>query len=227
MTNQETALHPIPTSLFPPAGDVLRMASPERVGEPGYYGLPMLKKPLWGWEISLYFFGEGISSGCYVLATAAEFFGGPSYARFIRVARWISLATMMPCPPLLIADLGRPERFIHMLRVFKPSSPMNLGAWALTGFGIPVTYMALAQAPGIVPRPFRFLVELLPTPVVALLGLAPAFIMMSYPGVLLSTTSTPIWVHTRALGALLASSSMVTSAAPGLEMIHAPTFVAS
>ena len=204
---------PVPTSLFPPVSDVLQMAKPERVGEPGYYGLPMLKRPLWGWEIAVYFFGEGVSSGCYVLATAAEFFGGPTYKTFIRVARFVSLGTMRPCPPLLIADLGRPERFLHMLRVFKPSSPMNLGAWALTGFGIPVTYMALAQAPQFVPWPFRAVLTWLPSRAVALLGLAPAFIMMSYPGVLLSTTSVPMWSHTRVLGAMLASSSMVTSAA--------------
>src|SRR3954470_7209694 len=179
MTRPPLAPDPIPTSLFPPANEVLRMAGPEKVGEAGYYGLPMLKRPLWGWEIALYFFGEGISSGCYVLATAAEFFGGRSYATFIRVARFVSLATMIPCPPLLIADLGRPERFLHMLRVFKPSSPMNLGAWALTGFGIPVTILAVAQAPGIVPRRFRFLLAWAPPRVVALLGLPPALVMMS------------------------------------------------
>src|SRR3954468_16241920 len=213
MSRPPLAPDPIPTSLFPPANEVLRMAGPEKVGEPGYYGLPMLKRPLWGWEIALYFFGEGISSGCYVLATAAEFFGGKSYATFIRVARFVSLGTMMPCPPLLIKDLGRPELFLHMLRVFKPSSPMNLGAWALTGFGIPVTFLSLAYVPGIVPRPFRFLLTRMPTRIGALFGLPPAFIMMSYPGVLLSTTSTPLWAQTRWLGALLASSSMVTSAA--------------
>ena len=153
MTAEQITDAPLPVSLFPPSNEVLRMAQPERVHEPGYYGLPMLKKPLWGWEIALYFFGEGVSSGAYVLATAAEFFGGRDYATFIRVARLLSLATMMPCPPLLIKDLGRPERFIHMLRVFKPSSPMNLGAWALMGFGIPVTYLGVAQAPRILPQP--------------------------------------------------------------------------
>ncbi|HLK69101.1 MAG TPA: NrfD/PsrC family molybdoenzyme membrane anchor subunit [Bryobacteraceae bacterium] len=211
--SSQLALEPIPASLLPPAGNMLRIGAPGRAPEPTYYGLPMLKKPLWSWEIALYFFGEGISSGCFVLATAAEFFGGKDYARFIRVARFVSFATMIPCPPLLIADLGRPERFLHMLRVFKPSSPMNLGAWALTGFGVPVTILALAHAPGLVPRPFRLLLRRAPAKWLVLLGLGPAFIMMSYPGVLLATTSTPIWTRTRALGALLASSSMVTSAA--------------
>src|SRR5690242_16858281 len=211
MTTMPMPREPIPTSLFPPANEVLRMAGPAKAAEAGYYGLPMLKRPLWGWEIAFYFFGEGISAGCYVLATAADFFGGPEYKTFIRVSRFVSLATMMPCPPLLVADLGRPERFLHMLRVFKPASPMNLGAWALTGFGIPVTILAVAQAPGIVPRRFRFLFACVPARVVALLGLPPALVMMSYPGVLLSTTSTPLWTHTRMLGALLAASSMVTA----------------
>ncbi len=213
MIAEPATVDPIPVSLFPPANEVLRMAGPERAGEPGYYGMPILKKPLWRWEIALYFFGEGVSSGAYVLATAAEFFGGPAYRRFIRVSRILSLLTMMPCPPLLIADLGRPERFLHMLRVFKPSSPMNLGAWALTGFGIPVTYLGLEQMPWIVPQRYRFLLRYVPRRVAMLLGLGPAFIMMSYPGVLLSITSVPLWMRTRMLGALLASSSMVTSAA--------------
>jgi formate-dependent nitrite reductase membrane component NrfD len=189
------------------------MAKPEKVGEPGYYGLPMLKRPLWGWEIALYFFGEGVSSGAYVLATLADLLGGARYRRFVRISRFVSLATMMPCPPLLVADLGRPERFLHMLRVFKPSSPMNLGAWALTGFGVPVTILAASEIPRIVPRPLRFLLTKTPTRIVSLLGFPPALFMMSYPGVLLSTTSVPLWSHTRMLGALLASSSMVTSAA--------------
>lgn len=189
----ELLVAPVPSSPLPPAVEVL---APETIAEPGYYGLPMLKKPLWGWQIALYFFGEGISSGCYLLATAAEWYGGRDRRAFCRVARVVSLATMMPCPALLIADLGRPERFIHMLRVFRPSSPMNLGAWALTGFGIPVTILGLVSSRG-----------------VALLGLAPAFVMLSYPGVLLSSTSTPVWIRSRLLGALLASSSMVTAAA--------------
>jgi formate-dependent nitrite reductase membrane component NrfD len=213
MTTDQLALEPIPTPLLPPAREVLQLARPEKAGEPGYYGLPMLKRPLWGREVALYFFAEGISAGCYVLAAAAEFFGGPSHKKVVRFARFISFGAMVPCPTLLIGDLGRPERFLHMLRVFKPSSPMNLGAWSLTALGIPVTCLALAQAPGLSPRPLRGALQWLPSRPVALLGLPPAFIMMSYPGVLLATTSTPMWAHTRALGALLASSSMATSAA--------------
>jgi len=176
---QQALLDIAPTSLFPPASDVVRMASPERVAEPGYYSLPMLKRPLWRWEIAIYFFGEGISSGCYVLATAADLFGGGRYRRLIRAARYISWLTMIPCPPLLIADLGRPERFHHMLRIFKPLSPMNLGSWALFGFGQPVTYLALQEAAGQFPELCRTFVRWAPRRVVAVVGLPFALIMLA------------------------------------------------
>jgi formate-dependent nitrite reductase membrane component NrfD len=201
-----------PTSLFPPPSEVVRMASPAGVAEAGYYGLPALKRPLWGWEIALYFFGEGISSGCYVLATAADFFGDGHHRQLIRAARYISWLTMVPCPPLLIADLGRPERFHHMLRIFKPLSPMNLGAWALLGFGQPVTYLALQEAAGHLPAVLRPFVRWAPRRVVALLGLPFALTMLAYPGVLLSMTSTPVWTRSRLTGPLLGASSMAMSA---------------
>ena len=205
---QQALVATAPTSLFPTVNDVVRMASPERVGEPGYYGLPMLKRPLWRWEIAIYFFGEGISAGTYVLATMADLFGGGRYRRLIRAARYISWLTMVPCPPLLIADLGSPARFHHMLRIFKPLSPMNLGAWALFGFGQPVTYLALQEAAGQLPALCRPFVRWAPRRVVAILGLPFALIMLAYPGVLLSMTSTPIWTRTRLLGALLGASSV-------------------
>jgi formate-dependent nitrite reductase membrane component NrfD len=169
----------------------------------GYYGLPMLKRPLWGWEIAFYFFCEGISSGTYILATLADVCGGGRYPGLIRNARYIAFATVLPCPPLLIADLGRPERFHHMLRIVKLRSPMSLGAWALLGFSQPVALLALVQFAGL---------GFIPARALSLAGLPFAFFMLAYPGVLLSTTSIPIWARTRWLGALLGSSSMATAA---------------
>ncbi|MDE3196342.1 MAG: polysulfide reductase NrfD [Acidobacteriota bacterium] len=174
-----------------------------------YYGLPMLKRPRWGWEIALYFFSEGISSGSFILGTMAELFGEGCEDGLARQARYLSLATLLPCPPLLIADLGRPERFHHMMRVFKPSSPMNLGAWALTGFSQPVVLLAFARFSGSRRIPSRAL---------GIAGLPFAFFMMCYPGVLLSTTSIPVWARSPWLGALLGTSSMA-SAASALSLI--------
>src|SRR6266567_4562737 len=72
----------------------------------------------------------------------ADMSGNKRLRELARAAYDVSFLTVLPCPPLLIADLGRPERFHHMLRVFKPMSPMNLGAWTLTGFSIPLTVIA-------------------------------------------------------------------------------------
>src|ERR1043166_7325992 len=169
---------------------------------PSYDAVPILKQPKWGWEIALYFFCEGISAGAYLLATVAEIVGRGRFRRLSRAGYLTSFATLLPCPPLLIADLGRPERFNHMVRVFKPTSPMNLGAWSLSGFGAAVTATAAHQlltdgAGG----------------VAGALGLPFAITMISYPGVLLATTSTPVWSKSRFLGALMACSSVSTGAA--------------
>lgn len=194
-----------------PTYDVQKRAEPEGVHKGGYYGIPILKRPFWKWEIALYFFFEGVSAGSFILCSAAEFTGGETYRGLIRKGRYLSFATLLPCPPLLIADLGRPERFHHMLRIFKKSSPMNHGAWALTGYG---AFAALATA-----------LELLGgrgTRIAALLGAPFAFVMVSYPGVLLSTTSIPVWAHTHVLGSLIACSSM-SSAASVLMLLNGDT----
>lgn len=193
-----------------------KKANPEGVAKDGYYGLPMLKRPLWKWEIALYFFFEGVSSGSYILGTLAEVFGREKHKNLIRAARYISLATILPCPPLLIADLGKPQKFHHMLRVWKPKSPMNLGAWALTAFSLPVGLLALKQFADDVSQNSESVENSnvnLASRAVGLAGIPPALIMLGYPGVLLSTTSTPVWSRTRFLGALFAASSLSNAAA--------------
>lgn len=191
------------------------MPSSPPAGGPGYYGLPLLKEPVWGWEIAWYFLLEGISAGAFILGAMARLTGDERDAETIAAADYIALAALVPCPPLLVADLGRPERFHHMLRVFKPSSPMNTGAWALTAYSVPVGLLALKQWAA--PRRDSLSVApaagLLPATLLALAGLPAALTMLSYPGVLLSTTSTPVWSRTRMLGALLACSSMSAAAA--------------
>jgi formate-dependent nitrite reductase membrane component NrfD len=214
-----------------PSQRILEVTTPGRVERSGYESIPFLKRPPWRWQIALYFSLEGISAGTYVLCTMAELFGHGKHKSMVRGARYLSLLTMMPAPALLIADLGRPERFHHMLRVFKPLSPMNLGAWALTSYSAPATLLALQQFDQqiqeqqtssnrvieemmrIIPRPIlrlmpSTLLSHLPSKMVAVAGLPSAFVMISYPGVLLSTTSTPVWTRTRFLGALISCSSI-------------------
>ncbi len=172
----------------------------------GYYGLPILKRPFWKWEIALYFFCEGISAGSYILCTVADFVGNHRFRTTIRAGRYLSFATLLPCPPLLIADLGRPERFHHMLRIWKRTSPMNHGAWALSGYGMFSALSAAAETP-----PLGALARCIPRRFVSVLGMPFALTMVSYPGVLLSTTSNPIWAKSHFLGSLLACSSMSTA----------------
>ena len=209
ITPEERTLEPSPAE-FRRTDSAVPSATPKVALEPAYYGVPFLKRPRWKWEIAFYFFLEGISSGTCVLATMADLFAKGRYPELVRNSRYISLATLLPCPPLLIADLGRPERFHHMLRILKPTSPMNTGAWALTGFG---QFTALAAAREFATRrdslPW-FLRPLLylPSRVASLSGLPFALTMLAYPGVLLSATSTPVWASTPFLGALLGCSSM-------------------
>src|SRR5437879_8047454 len=111
-----------------PAGSPFPMASPDT----GYYGIPLLKKPAWTWEIPLYFFVGGAAGAAAVVGAIADYTGADR--RLVRDARWIAAAGAVISPALLIADLGRPARFLNMLRVFKPQSPMSVGVWTLLGF---------------------------------------------------------------------------------------------
>jgi formate-dependent nitrite reductase membrane component NrfD len=199
-------------------GDGLRK-SPDGSHEPGYYGLPILKKPFWKWEIALYFFFEGISAGGYVLCTVAGLRDREQFAESIRRGRYLSFVSMLFCPPLLIADLGRPERFHHMLRIFKKTSPMNHGAWALSGYGVFASLLAVLAWPaqkvpfGFLRGLLRFAQWIMPERLLSVLGMPFALTMISYPGVLLETTANPVWSHSNFLGPLFASSSLSNGAA--------------
>jgi len=178
----------------------------------GYYGIPLLKKPKWRWQIALYFFFEGISAGCSLLASIAQLFGAKRNRDLARAGHYTAFLTLLPCPPLLIADLGQPSRFHHMMRVFKPSSPMNLGAWTLLAYSIPATFSA-ARTLITDGSEKSTVAALAPEKVLSVAGIPLALIMTSYPGVLLSTTSTPVWSRSRFLGALMACSSINTAVA--------------
>lgn len=208
-----------PFSQITPSYDIQKAATPDRVQDPGYYGLPILKRPFWKWEIALYFFFEGVSGGAYVLCTMAELIGGQRYRQAIRVGRYLSFLTMVVCPPLLIIDLGRPERFHHMLRIWKKTSPMNHGAWALTGYGLIASLLTVLVLPasklpfGFGASVLRFFQRYAPQRLLGVLGMPFALTMVSYPGVLLSTTANPVWAHTHFLGSLFACSSMNSGSA--------------
>src|SRR5437763_12383878 len=156
-----------------------------------YRGVPILARPTWGHEIAAYFYLGGISSGAFVLGALAGLAGGERRLQLSRTAHYVSFATMLPCAPLLIADLGRPALFHHMLRIFKPSSPMNLGAWTLTVHGAMATITAARMLAGEDRLPLGVcntpllgpLVRQLPERPLAMAGLPSALTLGGYTGV--------------------------------------------
>ncbi len=146
-----------------------------------YFGQPLLKRPEWGWNVISYLFLGGIMGGCGILVALADSSSEAGDRTLARNAKYLSLALAAACPALLISHLGRPERFLNMLRIVKFKSPMSLGVWGLIGFSNVAALNALGELIG---RPSRSL----NTPQ-ALLG---GFIA-GYSGVLLSATAIPLW----------------------------------
>jgi formate-dependent nitrite reductase membrane component NrfD len=156
-----------------------------------YYGRAVLKTPVWNWMIAAYLFSGGLSAGSALLAAGADLTGRTELRRVSRVGSLVSLAASMY---FLIGDLGRPERFHHMLRVAKPSSPMSMGTWILTAYG---PGAGLAGAAELMPMSLRRtivgrLIGWAARPAgIAAAGVAPA--LASYTAVLLSQTAVPAW----------------------------------
>lgn len=188
----------------------------EELQEPTYYDRPVLKEPVWHWEIVWYFFFGGLAAGCYVIASIAALFGSREDRALVRTGYYLSLLALLPCPPLLIKDLGRPERFLHMLRMFKVKSPMSMGTWSVLVFSLFSGTTALIQAArdGLLGRWWGArLLAALPQRFLALPGTAAGFFLGSYTGVLLTATSIPLWSRSKLLGGIFLSSALSTSAA--------------
>src|SRR5207244_4854800 len=118
----------------------LATASPSG-GRPGYYGQPIVKPPVWTWEIPIYFFIGGLSGMSAVIASAAVLF---HHVDLARTAIWLAAIGVILSSILLIMDLGRPRLFINMLRVFKYQSAMSMGVWILSTFGVCVVPALIA-----------------------------------------------------------------------------------
>jgi formate-dependent nitrite reductase membrane component NrfD len=170
-------------------------------GMPEHVQGPVIHPPVWTWEVPLYFWFGGIASGASFAALAADIAGDESSAA---VARKVALGAVLPAPVLLIADLGRPARFLNMLRIFKPRSPMNMGAWCLAFFSTAGAGAVAADLLG-ARRTARRLGG-----ATALLG----SYLGSYTGVLLATTAVPLWARSRVfLGPVFVATATATGAA--------------
>ncbi len=165
-----------------------------------YYGRAVLKEPVWNWEIPWYFFFGGLAGASSGLALAARLAGNDKLARRALLA---ALGGAAVSPPLLIKDLGRPDRFYNMLRVFKPTSPMNLGTWILTAFGTSTGVAAASDVLGVFPTAGRLSAGLS-----TLLGPA----LSTYTAVLVADTSVPVWHEARRELPLVFAASSAASA---------------
>jgi formate-dependent nitrite reductase membrane component NrfD len=157
-----------------------------------YYGRPILKAAPWTGDIPAYFFTGGLAGGTALLAAGADLTGRPALRRSGRLG---AVGALLASMYFLVHDLGRPSRFINMLRVAKPTSPMSTGTWILTAFSAPAGVAAAAELRSYLPRGFGWLARLLgflDRPA----GLAAAAVgpaVASYTAVLLADTATPAW----------------------------------
>ncbi|WP_249416236.1 NrfD/PsrC family molybdoenzyme membrane anchor subunit [Streptomyces sp. TS71-3] len=184
-----------------------------------YYGRPVLKPPVWEWKVPAYFFTGGLSAGAALLAAGADLTGRPELCRVCRVG---GFGALLVSSYLLIADLGRPERFHHMLRVAKPTSPMSVGTWILVAYGPGSALAAAAELlPGSVRAtwPGRVLRWAARPAGMSAAAIAPA--LASYTAVLLSQTAAPAWHDVRKELPFVFTGSAAASGG-GLGMLLAP-----
>jgi formate-dependent nitrite reductase membrane component NrfD len=176
-------------------GEMPGWAGPDSVGH------GMMKPPVWTWEVPLYFWTGGIASGSAFVALACDLAGDE---RAAAMARKVSLVALAPSPVLLVLDLGRPMRFLNMLRIVKTRSPMSMGAWALTVFG---NLAAAAVGADLLGR--RRAARALGAANVLVAGY-----LGSYTGVLLAATAVPVWARSRLfLGPIFVCTATATGAA--------------
>ncbi len=175
-----------------------------------YYGRPVLKEPTWAaLDIAGYLFLGGLAGASSVLAAGAELTGRPALSRTGKVGALVAISGSLVA---LVHDLGRPERFLNMLRVIKPSSPMSIGTWLLSVYGPQVGVSAVTNLTGTFPRIGR----------VATIGaglVGPA--VAAYTAALISDTAVPTWHEGyREMPFVFVGSA--ACAAGGLGMIGAP-----
>lgn len=169
---------------------------------PSYYGLPIVKPPVWTWEVPLYFFVGGAAGASSVIALTAQLTGASH--SLVRDARWIAAIGAAASGPLLILDLGRPERFLNMLRVFKPQSAMSVGAWTVTIFGTATAGAVIAE-----------LLRMKRTgDAAAFVAALSGLVMATYTGVLIGATAIPAWAaHARTLPIHFGASALASASA--------------
>jgi formate-dependent nitrite reductase membrane component NrfD len=184
-----------------------------------YYGRPVVKASPWKNDIPAYFFLGGLAAGSSLLAAGADITNRPRLRRVSRIGALVSISAGTYA---LIHDLGKPKRFLNMLRVAKPTSPMSVGTWVLTAYGPLAGLAGGAELLRLVPRMHAVqpLADFAARPAGILAALlAPG--LASYTGVLLSDTATPAW-HAGRFELPFVFAGSAAAAAGGLGMLGAP-----
>ena len=184
--------------------------------EKTYYDRPMLKAPVWSLDIPLYYFLGGTAGAALTLAAALQLAPGRGerrreLRRLSERCHWLGIIGSTAGAAFLIHDLGRPSRFLNMLRVFRPSSPMNIGSWilAIAGPTAVTTGMLINRggALGAVGEVSGYIS-----------GIAGAA-LAGYTGVLVSNTVIPVWQESRQWMPVLFIASSAASAASFLDLL--------
>src|SRR5690349_2641064 len=159
-----------------------------------YYEQPLVKQPVWVWSVPTYFYAGAAAGAALTLGAAAQLLNKGSKG-LVQRCRWIGLVGVSAGTGLLIYDLGKPSRFYNMLRVFRPTSPMNVGSWLLAATGS-LAAMSVVSDKAAIPA--------------GILGIP----LSGYTGVLLANTTVPVWQTARkGLPVLFVASGMASAGA--------------
>jgi protein NrfD len=177
---------------------------------PTYYGQPALKNPHWDWKVSGYIWVAGVAGSSQALATLAAWRAPDDYDGALRGARILALLGSVAGAALLIVDLKTPQRFHHMLRILRPTSPMSFGTYLFSLFGAASTLSLLAEPRVALRWPKLGRLGSLGQTMAALCGVG----ISTYTASLMSATSNPHWAAApRALGVKFATSAVASGAA--------------
>lgn len=175
---------------------------------PTYYDRPVIKEPVWIWSVPAYFYSGGVAAGAALIGAIAQVVDRDGLGRLVTRSRWLAMAGTAAGTGFLIHDLGRPARFLHMLRVFRPSSAMSMGSWILASSG------TAAGAAAVLPR----IGEPRLGDVAGLGAGALSPLLGTYTAVLISDTAVPVWRATRTSMPPFFAASALTGATSALEL---------
>jgi hypothetical protein len=188
------------------------MASDARISS----GEPIVTKaPPWHLAVTLDVFFSSISSGTFIIATMLFLISPIRWAVPSILGFWVAFAVEVADLIALVADLGDPFRFHHMLRMMKFGSPMSLGVWLSSGLAF-FAFLASAISLLIMRGNLNLIGAL---QIVAAIGALFALGVAMYKGVLFSATAQPGWSSMRWLGADLS----ISAGACGITMMLAIT----